>query len=109
MRRITQNRWLTFILVLGVLAVSGTMIASPSFGDGSDPIVYNGSVGGGSAGGDPDGPAGPSKRAPTGRRVAPGGTGYSLTSVGDGGPVPSVWVWRFQMVLRGLLSRYTRV
>ena len=109
MRRFAQNRWLAYILTLSVLIASHTMVASPASGGGPDPIAIGTDGGGGTnPGGDPDGPAGPSRRYPGNNRVSPGGYRYAMTSVGDGGPAYGVWVWRFQSVLRGLLSRYNR-
>lgn len=110
MQRFAQNRWWAFMLVLTLLLSSGaaltpTMVA----GDGFDPIEIGGGGGGGSdPGGDPDSPSGPGKRAPGTGRVAPGGYRYAATSAGDGGWVKSVWVWRFHVVLRSLIVRYSR-
>ena len=109
MRRIAQNRWWAFILALSVLIVSSTTHAPASYGSGMDPLEFAGGSPGSSSGGDPDGPAGPSKRVSPGGRVAPGGAGFGLTPVGDGGPVNSVWVWRFHVVLRSLLVRFQRI
>ena len=110
MRRFAKNRWLAFILTLSILIASSTTLASSSFAGGPEPLVTGGGTGGGggSPGGDPDGPAGPSKRLPRGSRVTPGGFGYAMTSVGDGGRADGVWVWRFHVVLQALISRYSR-
>jgi len=108
MRRFAKNRWWAFILMLSVLLTSSATISPASSGDAPDPIVIGGGDDGSGPGGDPDGPAGPSKRGPGAGRVAPGGYRYAANSVGDGGPVPSIWIWRFNVVLRSLLSRYQR-
>ena len=66
-----------------------------------------GDNGGGGNGGDPDNP-GPSNRNPSPGRLSPV-RGYDhATSVGDGGSVTSVWMLRFNVVLRSLMSRYLR-
>ena len=106
MRRFTQNRLWAFILMLSVLLASSTTLSSPSYGEGPDPIVFDG--GSGDPGGDPDSPAGPNKRGPGNGRVSPSGYRYTATAVGDGGSASSVWVWRFHVVLRSLMSRYLR-
>lgn len=108
MRRFAQNRWLAFILTLSVLIASHTIVAVSVAGPGPEPLVIGGGEGGSTPAGDPDAPSGPGKRTPAGSRVSPGGYGYAMTSVGDGGPAYRVWVWRFQSVLRGLMSRYDR-
>ncbi len=108
MRRFSQNRWWAFILMLSILLASSATLSSPSYGGGPEPIELGDGDGGSGPGGDPDGPAGPSKRAPGAGRVAPGGYRYVATSVGDGGSASSVWIWRFNVVLRSLMSRYHR-
>ena len=108
MRRFTQNRWWAFILMLSVLLASSATMSSPSYGGGSDPIVIGGDSGGSDPGGDPDGTAGPGKRGAGCGRATPGGYRYAATSVGDGGSASSVWIWRFNVVLRSLMSRYHR-
>jgi hypothetical protein len=110
MQRFAQNRWWAFILTLCLLLSSGAAI-SPAFsaGDGSDLIEIGGEGGGGSdPSGDPDSPAGPGKRGAGSGRATPGGYRYAATSVGDGGSAKSVWVWRFHVVLRSLMVRYSR-
>lgn len=109
MVRFAQNRWWAFILALSLVLASGTAF-SPSMaaGDGSNRIEIGDGSGGSDPGGDPDSPAGPGKRAPGAGRAAPGGHRYAVTSVGDGGSATSVWVWRFHVVLRSLIIRYSR-
>ncbi len=109
MRRFTRNRWWAFILTLCVLLASNATFTSPSYGGGGDPLaVGDGGGGGSNDAGDPDGPSGPTKRAPSGGRVAPGGNGFARTPVGDGGAASSGWGWRFHVVLRTLLIRWLR-
>jgi hypothetical protein len=109
MRRFAQSRWWAFILTLSLLLASSAAI-SPAFalGDGSDLIAIGDGGGGSSPGGDPDSPAGPGKRGAGSGRAAPGGYRYAATSVGDGGPATSVWAWKFHVVLRSLIIRYSR-
>ena len=107
MRRLGQNRWWSFILMLGILLASGATMTSPSYGGEMDPMMFDGGSGG-DPGGDPDGTAGPGKRGPGSGRMAPGGHRYVATSVGDGGRVSSIWMWRIHVVLRSLMSRYQR-
>jgi hypothetical protein len=108
MRRFVTNRWWTFILTLGVLLASIAALSSPSFGDGNDPIVITDPAGGTSPGGDPDGPAGPSRQAPAKGRAMHQQPRYAAAPVGDGSSVASVWSWRFHVALRSLISRYVR-
>ena len=107
MLRFAQNRWWAFILTLSLLLSSVTVIA-PASGDGSDPIEIGDGSGGSDPGGDPDVPAGPGKAGFGARRAAPGGYQVAATAVGDGGSLASVWVWRFHVVLRSLIIRYSR-
>ena len=108
MRRFTVNRWWAFILTLSVLLASSATLSTPSRGDGLTPFVIGGGAGGSENSGDPDGPAGPNKRTPTGGRASPGGNGYAAASVGDGGVAARVGSWRFHVVLRSLISRFFR-
>lgn len=108
MRRFAQNRWWSYILTLCVLLACAATFPSPSVGEGVDPIVLP--IGGTDPdpGGDPDGTAGPGKRGYGYGRAVPGGERYGTTAMGDGVSVRSVWVWRLHVVLRSLLSRYSR-
>lgn len=108
MRRFVLNRWWTFVLTLGVFLASIPTLSSPSFGDGQDPLVITDPVGGSSPGGDPDGPAGPSKQAPVKGRSIRQVNRYTAVPVGDGSSVASVWSWRFHVALQSLMSRYIR-
>lgn len=112
MRRFAKNRWWAFILTLSVLLASSASFTSRSYGDGTDPIsIGDGGGGGGGTSppmGDPDGPAGPTRKSPTGGRLSPGGNGYAVTPVGDGGTAVRVWSWRFHVVLRSLMGRWLR-
>jgi hypothetical protein len=111
MRRFSTNRWWTFFLTLTVLLASGTALptavrATP------DPTPINiedgGSLGGGAPEGDPDGPAGPTKKAPGSGTLSPGGSSLKATA-GDGGRAGwSVWMWRLHVVLLSLKIRYIR-
>jgi hypothetical protein len=112
MRRIARNRGLAFLLTLSFLLASSASVAPHSFADNGDVVI--GDPGGFSSpdpgdSGDPDGPGGPSKRSPTGgRRLGSSGGFYAVAPVGDGGAVMGVWSWRLHVVLRSLLSRWTR-
>ncbi|MEK7824408.1 MAG: hypothetical protein AAB290_05145 [Candidatus Eisenbacteria bacterium] len=110
MRRFAKNRWWAFILTLSVLIASNATFSSLTYGDGEDPVSISDGSGGGASPpmGDPDGPSGPTKWAPTGGRLSPGGNGYAVTPVGDGGTAVRVWSWRFHVVLRSLMSRWLR-
>ena len=108
MLRFAQNRWWAFILTLSLLLSSVTAIAPAYSGDGSDPIEIGEGSGGSDPSGDPDVPAGPGKAGFGARRAAPDGYQYAATAVGDGGSRASVWVWRFHVVLRSLIIRYSR-
>jgi len=109
MQRFAQNRWWAFILTLCLLLSSGAAISPAySIGDGPAPIEIGGGGGGSDPGGDPDSPTGPGKRGAGSGRAVPGGYYYAATSVGDGGSAKSVWVWRFHVVLRSLMVRYSR-
>lgn len=108
MRRFAQNRWWIFILMLSVLLAGSATISSPSYGlTGPGKIEVGDSGGGASEGGDPDSPTG-GGRSPGLGRVAPGVSQGAVTTVGDGGPATSVWIWRLHVVLRSLMSRYLR-
>jgi len=109
MLRFAQNRWWAFVLTLSLLITSGAAL-SPAFGDGgaSDILVIGDGGGGSNPSGDPDVPAGPGKTGTGTRHAAPGGYRYAATAVGDGGSAASVWVWRFHVVLRSLIIRYSR-
>jgi len=112
MRRFVSNRWWAFVLTLAVLLSSGMAIPSAPFADGtpnSDPLVIDdgGNLGGGSPAGDPDGPAGPTKRQPASGSIRPG-MSYRVSTAGDGGTGWSVWSWRLHVVLQSLFSRYFR-
>ena len=110
MRRLVEKRWLALVLTLSILFASGLSLPSRSRADnGMDPITLGDNPGGtqGPAG-DPDGPAGPNKRAPGGGRTVRNGMGYTVTPVGDGGSVLSVWKWRVQLVLQVLKIRVSR-
>jgi len=100
------QKWWAFILTLSILLASSAAIPSPSHGLGPGKIEIGDSEGGGD-GGDPDSPTGGS-RSPVIGRIAPGGYQRAATSVGDGGPATSVWVWRLHVVLQSLMSRYLR-
>lgn len=106
MRRFAQNRWLTIILMLGVLLASSATLSTPSFGEGQDPFVI-GDPTTPPPGGDPDGPAGPNKYAPAGGRASRQVYRYTAGPAGDGGSV-GVWSWRFHVALHSLISRYVR-
>jgi hypothetical protein len=109
MRRFVKNGWRAFILTLSVLIASNATFSSPSYGgDGQDPISIGDGSGGSGPMGDPDGTLGPSKGSPSSGRRSPGGKGYAVTPVGDGGTAVRVWSWRFQVVLRSLMSRGLR-
>lgn len=111
MRRFAKNRLWAFILTLCVLLASSATLTAPSYGDGlPDPVITpDGGGGGAPPAGDPDGPAGPSRKLPGGGHAQPGGTGFmAVTSVGDGGPAWRVWSWRFHVVLLSLRARYFR-
>ena len=109
MQRFAQNRWWTLILTLSLLlATSAAFSPAYAVGDGSDLVEIGDGGGGGNPGGDPDSPSGPGKKAAGSGRAAPGGNRYTAASVGDGGSVKSVWVWRFHVVLKSLVVRYTR-
>jgi hypothetical protein len=103
MRRFTQNRWLSFILVLGFLMASP--VSSAFAGTAPDPIEYGGGGGSGSdPGGDPDGTGGGgSKKGPGYGRVSPGR--YVSIYAGDVDRTSSAWMWRLHVVLRSLTSR----
>ena len=106
MRRLVVKRWLAIVLTLIVLFTSGVFVPSRARADsGTDPITIGDNGGGSPPAGDPDGPAGPTKRI--GRSVR-NGTGYAAPSVGDGGSVMSVWKWRIQVVLQALRIRSAR-
>ena len=109
MLRFAQNRWWAFILALSLLLASASAV-SPAFAteDGSDAIAIGDGGGGSTPGGDPDVPAGPGKNGTGARHAAPGGYRYAATAVGDGGSAKSVWIWRFHVVLRSLIIRYSR-
>lgn len=109
MRRFAKNRWWAFILTLVVLLASSATMASRSYGaDGNDPLAIPGGGPGSPPAGDPDGPAGPTKSGPSYGRATPGSSRYAGISMGDGASARSVWVWRLHVVLRSLLSRYSR-
>ena len=110
MRRFAKNRWWAFVLTLCVLLASSASLTSQSFADGGndDVVIGDPSVGGGGEPGDPDGTGGPGKRWPTGGRRSAGGSHYAVTPVGDGGTAMRVWSWRLHVVLRSLISRYSR-
>jgi hypothetical protein len=108
MRRFAQNRWWTFILMLSVLLAGSATISSPSYGlTGPGKIQVGDGGGGGSDSGDPDSPTGGSRRTGYGRAV-PSASPATVTTVGDGSPVTSIWTWRLHVVLRTLMSRYLR-
>ena len=108
MRRFAENRWWSYLLTLSVMLASIAIVPSSSLGDGGpDPIVLP--IGGDpDPGGDPDGSVGPGRSGPGYGRMRPGGVRPAMTSMGDGVLAHSVWVWRFHVVLRSLLSRYSR-
>lgn len=109
MRRFAQNRWWAFILAFCLLLTSSAAFSpANATGDGSDLIEIGDGGGGSNPGGDPDSPAGPGNRGAGSGRATPGGHRYAATSVGDGGSAKSVWVWRFHVVLRSLIVRYSR-
>jgi hypothetical protein len=110
MRRFAMNRWFAFVLTLTVLLSSGAAIPAASRADGPTPIQLEegGSLGGGAPQGDPDGPAGPTKKAPGSGTLTPGGRSLKSTA-GDGGTGWwSVWMWRLHVVLLSLTSRFIR-
>lgn len=107
MRRFAENRWWTIILTLCVLLASSATLSTPSFGEGQDPFEI-GDPSPPPPGGDPDGPSGPSKYAPSGGRAVRQVYHYTAGPVGDGGSVASVWSWRFHVALRSLIGRYIR-
>jgi hypothetical protein len=111
MRRFVKSRWWAFVLTLCVLLASSLSLASRSYGDANDPFLISDGNGGGTSlpSGDPDGPAGPTKRSPAGNGVSPGGHRFAATPVGDGGTAVHVWSWRFHVVLRSLISRWLRL
>ena len=111
MRRMVEKRWLAFVLALSILLASTASFPSRSYGDGRwDPqTIGDGSGGGGSvAAGDPDGPAGPNKRAPVGGRPVRSSILSAAPSVGDGGTALRVWMWRIQVALLSLRARGLR-
>lgn len=113
MRRFVSNRWWALILTLAVLLSSSMAIPSALLADGSpstDPqYVYDGgSVGGDAPAGDPDDPAGPTKRLRSGSGSLRPGMGYRVAIAGDGGTAWSVWSWRIHVALLSLFSRYFR-
>jgi len=109
MRRFVKNRSWAFILTLTVLLASSATFSSLSYGDGNDPLAIPGGGPGSPPGGDPDQPVGPSKSGPGYGRATPGSGRYATAaSMGDGVSARSVWVWRLHVVLRSLISRYSR-
>jgi hypothetical protein len=109
MRRFAQNRWWSYLLTLSVMLACIATIPSSSYGDsGTDPITLPGGGGAPDPGGDPDGTAGPGRGGPGYGRMVPGGSRHATTAMGDGVSARSVWVWRLHVVLRSLLSRYSR-
>lgn|SRR5262245_8649283 len=107
MRRFSTNRWWAFVLTLTVLLASGTALPTVLRAD-QTPISIDegGSLGGGDAG-DPDGPAGPNKKAPTPGRNTPSKSFLGSTA-GDGGTGWGVWMWRLHVVLLSLKARFIR-
>ena len=105
MRRLGKNRWWAFLLTLGLLLGGTATFAPRSIADNGDVEIADPGTG---KPGDPDGPAGPSKKSPSGSRLSPGGNGYAAAPVGDGGRALSVWSWRYHVVLRSLISRLYR-
>jgi len=106
MRRLAVNRWLAFVLTLIILCSSGVFMPSRSYADsGVDPIVI-GDSGPQQPAGDPDGPAGPTKRS--GNRSVRNGVVIAVPVVGDGGSAFGVWKWRIQVVLQALRIRLSR-
>ncbi|MBI3539654.1 MAG: hypothetical protein HY076_05225 [Candidatus Eisenbacteria bacterium] len=87
-----------------MLLASGAALPSVTKAD-SDPVYYI-PDGGGAPAGDPDGPAGPTKRLPPSGRISPAQGNYSVTTAGDGGTGWRVWMWRFHVVLLSLKIRF---
>ena len=108
MRRLGRNRWWAYLLALGLLIGALPIISSPPYVHAGNGDVMIGDPDSGTIPGDPDGPAGPNKKSPTGGRLSQGGNGYAAAPVGDGGKAWSVWSWRYQVVLRSLIHRLYR-
>lgn len=110
MRRFVQNRWWSYLLTLSVMLAGIATVPSSSFGDsGTDPITLPGGGGAPDPGGDPDGTSGGGRnKGPGYGRSLPDGSRHATTAMGDGVSARSVWVLRLHVVLRSLLSRYSR-
>jgi hypothetical protein len=111
MGRFAKNQWWAFILTLSVLLASSASFTSSSYAASWKDLMYVSDGGSGGLSGDPDGPGGPNSSSPNGPgkyRLAPGGNTDAVRPVGDGSAAMRVWSWRFHIVLRSLVGRWSR-
>jgi hypothetical protein len=95
MRRFMVNRWWTFILAfcIGFAAMGG--FPGPAIGDDNQ--------------GDPDMPGSPgygSGGTDSGQRPKGSKSPVLRLAEGDGGRSVNVWMWRLQVVIKGLYFRF---